>query len=202
MLDPDVVLSDYALSLLSFYFFSQLMRAQKKIEGLFFLFSGISTFLGGTYHGFFPLKTETVLGKTFWISTLSFLALAANQLWFYLLKITGRNLKYQRNFLGLAALLFIGHALFRDHRFLWGILYYSLPLFLLGIVLFWGVLRKSQTENLLGLGAIFSLMMASVLQQKGIGIHSQYFDHNALYHLISFGSLILFYGFFRRGQTC
>lgn len=202
ILDPDVVLSDYALSLLSFYLFGKLLKNQKKIEAFFFLFSGVSSFLGGTYHGFFPLKTETVMGKTFWMSTLLFLALAANQLWLYLFKQANNFSQRGKIFLGLATLFFLAHALFKDHRFIWGIFYYSLPVLCLGGWLLRSYCRNQEPQKLVGLAAILSLVVASLLQQMGIGVHPLYFDHNALYHLISFGSLWLFYVFFRRNKTC
>jgi hypothetical protein len=203
LLDPDVVLSDYALTGLSFFLSSKMKGLKKDTQSLFFLFSGLSSFFGGTYHGFFPNKTQTFLGKAIWVVTLLCLAIAANCLWAHLLKrqsFPGRQKSFWILFF--LTLAFGLHAFFMDHRFFWGILYYAFPLLVLAVQQLADYVRLRKVQSRMGLMAIGGLFIASILQQLKIGIHPHYFDHNALYHLVSFVSLILFYEFFRREDLC
>lgn len=198
ILDADVVLSDYALCVLSLFLSQKLFSRNQKIEGLFFFFSALASFVGGTYHGFFPDKTGTPLGKTLWLFTLLSVALSANCIWFFLMKRTLPQVeKRVKEGVYLATSLFILHALLRDHRFMWAIVYYAVPILSLGVFLIRENLRSPSPQAKTGLAAIGTLLGASVLQQLKVGIHPKYFDHNALYHLISFGSLILLYLFFK-----
>jgi len=203
ILDPDVTLSDYGLSVLSFIFSSKLYFRGKKTEAYFFLFSGLSSFWGGTYHGFFPQKTETVWGKTTWLLTLFSLAFAANCIALWLVKrILVDVPKSTWVVMSIATSLFMVHVTFQDHRFFWGVIYYAIPVLGLGLLLLFYFFKLKDSHSALGLLGVVTLVIASILQQLQVGRNWPIIDHNALYHLISFVSLILFYQFFKKGEPC
>lgn len=198
VLDLDVVLSDYALCFLSLILSKKLASRNQKLEALFFFFSALASFVGGTYHGFFPEKTGTILGKTVWVVTLFSVALTANCIVFYLIRRfrTEREEKI-KGVVYLVTSIFLLHAVFRDHRFVWAILYYVIPILSLGLLLIVENIKSPSSRARTGILGVGTLLGASILQQLKVGIHPKYFDHNALYHLISFGSLICLYLFFK-----
>jgi hypothetical protein len=69
--EPVAVSTDYMTTLMCFYFYTQLKKQRKDSVinnwSIFFLLFGLSTFLGGTSHGFFAVH-EGVGYKTFWLS--------------------------------------------------------------------------------------------------------------------------------------
>ncbi len=55
--------------------------------------------------------------------------------------------------------------------------------------------RLRSAPFLLVIGGILVSFVAAFIQQAGLGIHPDYFNHNSTYHLVqAFGLLILFKG--------
>jgi len=190
VLDLDVVLTDYLVGT-ECLCFAVLSKNNKGalFSFLFFLSVAISAFLGGTYHGFFPLKTSTASGFLIWICTLAGIGGTAVCLWHFL---TG-SIKISL----VLWLAFIFYVSFIDHRFWVAVIFYLLPLTLFIFTNAKSYWKHPNTQARWGVIAGLTTLVASIFQQRKIGIDPHYFDHNALYHLLEMAALLCFYFCFK-----
>lgn len=199
MTDPDVTLTDYGLAILCAAFLWRLWRGRGLgLPGpwlaLFFAGTGTAAVLGGTVHGFFPLE-GTRTHDLLWTGTLIALGVAAFAAWGLGARLVLRD-GLARGLIGLTALVFLGYvalvlAGYREFRV--AILHYApATVFLLLAVLVAHRRRPDPGFRLAAAGLVLSFV-AAVLQQLGVGVHPVRLDHNALYHLLQAGALLLLY---------
>ncbi len=200
MSEPDVTLTDYGLTILCAVFALALYRngdPRRALRGWFVLFfaaAGAAPLFGGTVHGFFPHGADPI-GGVLWIATLLAIGVGAfagtaigARLWF------GSSLT--RWITAAAALQLVGYTflvLAGSRTFRIAVVnYLPAALFLL---LALGVCYQRQPERSLALAAIGLVLtfVAAAIQQIGIALHSVYFDHNALYHLVQAFALALIF---------
>jgi hypothetical protein len=85
--------------------------------------------------------------------------------------------------------------LFYSQRFTIVILNYVPAMVALLVVNIREYVRTSSTPYLLVIGGILVILVAACIQQAGLGIHPNYFNHNSTYHLVqALGLLLLFKG--------
>jgi hypothetical protein len=215
MLEPTTTITDFILAALSFYYGHMLYRFHARsgnkdalnrrydeFWGIFFLFLGIGSLLGGVAHGFINLKGSYPVLVKAWPFTVMNLGFAS----FYLLLIIA--LEYfprQRGILSFIAyfkmlaffLLMYGYPKkyfgdFDNVSFKLVLFDYGPVLFLLLIMNLWDFIKtKSSAAKLMCMSVLVSII-GSCVQASGYTIHPQ-FNHNDLYHVISMFSLYLMY---------
>lgn len=199
MTDPDVTLTDYGLAILCAAFVWRLWRGPGLgLPGpwlmLFFAATGVAAILGGTVHGFFALE-GTPGHDILWSATLIAIGVAAFAAWGLGARLVLRD-GLARGLIGLTALVLTGYtglvlAGYREFRV--AVLHYvPATVFLLLAVLAAHRRRPRAGLRLAAAGLALSFV-AALLQQLGIGVHPVRFDHNALYHVLEAGALVLLY---------
>jgi hypothetical protein len=86
--------------------------------------------------------------------------------------------------LGLLYLAYVAVVLWISRRFVIAIAAYLPATLLLLVVLAGRWRRHRETASLLGIIGVLLTLLAAGLQQAGVGVHPEYFDHNALYHAV------------------
>jgi hypothetical protein len=198
--EPDVTLTDYGLALecgvcayLLWYRGDPAQRLRIWFT-LFFGAVGLAALLGGTVHGFF-LDVTTTGYRLLWPATLLAIGLAGLAAWGIAATIQFSG-PAARAIPALAGILLAGYAalvISGMQEFLIAIAFY-LPAaaFLLGVLVL--TYRRTASRQVLAATAGLGLtLVASGLQQAGVGLHPLYFNHNALYHLIQAVALLLIF---------
>jgi uncharacterized membrane protein len=189
--EPDVTLTDYVLALECSVICWLLWRRAAKESPLkiwaivFFAATGAAALSGGTVHGFF--LDESQFGhRVLWPLTLLLLGVAALSAWIIgaHLLLHGRGV---RAISIAASIVFVGYGVvvvFVSQNFAVAIANY-LPacLFLLATLVV--VSRRRPARPLVfGIAALVLTLVSGALQRARIGLHPDYFNHNALYHLL------------------
>jgi hypothetical protein len=200
MHEPAVTLTDYGLAvecaiIAAWIGFTPTSRmGLRRAATCFFVFLGLSAALGGTVHGFFPDENSAVC-QFLWQLTLQSIGLASVSTW-----IVGANLiatGRAARWLTFAALpqfvFYVPHALFFQQAF-WIAFTIYLPAALL---LFAGFCRGASRDGhrFLLVGAAGSVLSfgSSLIQFMRIGIDRDYFNHNALAHVVEGVAVVLFF---------
>ena len=201
--DPDVVFTDLALALLGAYFGRRLwsMRSGALTNAGAVLMGGLSSaaLWGAVFHAFFPAGTATTPGFIAWVPvTLSIVVAAAAMLDLALLILVPRlPPRGCRAIVATYAVAFAGVVVLVDESFTSIVRFYvpALLLFLVGAG--WQAIRtRSAGWSLIAAGLIMSAG-AAVLQQAKVAVHPDYFDHNAVYHVVQCLALVFLYLGFR-----
>lgn len=199
MTDPDVTLTDYGLAILCAVFVWRLWRWRRLgLPGRwllrFFAGVGAAAALGGTVHGFFALE-GTPEHDILWSATLIAMGVAAFAAWGLGARLVLRD-GLARGLIGLTAFVFLTYvaivlAGYREFRV--ALLHYvPATVFLLLAVLVAHARRPDPGFRLAAAGLVLSFA-AAVLQQLGVGLDPAWLDHNALYHILEAGALVLLY---------
>jgi hypothetical protein len=206
MTQVDVSLTDYALTAECAWFAYRMARLRMATESsgaafmVFFISIAIAAAAGGTVHGFF-LDKSTVGYRVLWpfalivmgITALSGVHIAA-ALQF------SRPVAVYINRIALAVFLaYIVVVLFIRRDFLIAILDYLPALIFIGTAFLLAHLRRRKPAFLIGFLGVCVMLVAAAAQQAKLGIHPQYFDHNALYHFLQ--AIALFMVFLAARET-
>ena len=200
MEEIDVALTDYALTVLCLVFVFMLIKGHSNSSArnwfaMMFLSVGLAAALGGTVHGF--IHENTLFHTIFWRSTIVLIGVSALSAWVLgALIMLGNKGRERIRVLALVNFVFyLFYVLFFNQSFAVAVVNY-LPSAIFLLIGF-GITYK-RTLNRLALVALSGLILTFVaagIQQLEIGIHAQYFDHNALYHVIqAFGLFLVFSG--------
>ncbi len=200
LMEPDVALTDFGLTIECAVLATLLSRQNRRRDAVRFWFIvlffalGFGSFLGGIEHGFIEDKTSKVQGLV-WAATLMSIGIAALAAWV----IGARLLFFERVvrwITGTAVLVFAFYSvivlwLIRD--FWIAVVYYLPASFFLLAVLLIEYRRTPQRYHRAGVAGLGLTIVAAIVQQAGFGLHPQYFNHNALYHLIQALGFLLIY---------
>jgi hypothetical protein len=198
--EPDVTLTDYGLFTECAAFAWLIARRPAKLAALrswivlFFLFTALAAFFGGTVHGFFSGETASV-GRVLWKASMLAIGATALTVW-----AIGARLMFARHgaerIVAVAAGLTAAYAaviLFVSDAF-WVAVAGYLPA---AVFLFVGFLRAALRERVrwarLGAWALALSFGAAAIQQLRVALHPVYFNHNALYHLVQAVALALLF---------
>src|SRR5205085_3651995 len=184
LLQPDVALTDYFLTAECALFVWLLSRRRPHASHtndfvLFFAATGTAALLGGTVHGFFP-DQPSVGAEAFWRLSLVVVGIIAFSLWSLWsdLFFSTKAAKIIRILAAVELLLFALYVLPETRPFRVAIADYLPPVIIL--MLSWCRLYARQPNRRV-LGAALGLTLAllpSYLQQRHVGIHPLYFNHN------------------------
>jgi hypothetical protein len=200
--DPDVVFTDLGLALLGAYLGWRLWTGRGALSrpGAI-LMAGLASaaFWGAVFHAFFPAGTGTAWGFMAWLPVaLSIVVAAAAMLELALLVLVPRLPPGGRRAIVAAyAAGFAGVVVLVDESFTSIVRFYvpALLLFLAGAA--WRAIRsRGAGWGLIASGLIMSAA-AAVLQQAKVSVHPDYFDHNAVYHVVQCLALVFLYVGFR-----
>jgi hypothetical protein len=200
LLEPDVALTDFGLTLLSGGFAAWLARWSAPDTPLrlpfvgFFAAVAVAALLGGITHGFLP-DEQARLYRAIWIATLLAIGAAALASW----AIGARLIFSERTsgrVIAFAALLFAAYVvavLFVSQSFAVAIVHY-LPAAAFLLFAFAAAWRRRRSQFLAaGIAGVVLTFVAAAVQHGRIGLHPRYFNHNAFYHLIQAFALLLIF---------
>jgi hypothetical protein len=198
--DIDSTLTDYALTAFSLWAVFSLRRlsasdkAKHALWSVFFSAVAVASFLGGTVHGFI-IDDSTIVHHILWRLTLAAVGLAAFCAWGISgIFISGRvNLKYWLGVAGVAYLIYLGVIVFVSQNYAVVILNYApAMLFLLFVSAFQFFKKRVLSCKYIFWGMVLTFAAAAV-QQLRMALSTEYFDHNATYHLVQGIGLFLIY---------
>ena len=151
----------------------------------FFIFLGVSTATGGTVHGFFPDESSAG-SQILWKLTLLSVGLTSMSAWIVAAGIlsSGRNQRW----LAFVALPQVGvygtNVLLVTQKFWITMTIYLPAAFLLLTAFGYTFWRDRRSFLLVGALGLVLTFVAAYVQVNRISIHPQYFNHNALYHVV------------------
>ncbi len=203
MNEPDVTLTDFALTVECLLLSSLLYLARKRclapVNGWFhvlFLATGLASAAGAVVHGF--MTPSAGAASPVWALTLFALGASGAACWNlsgFFLALPPARLRMLKQ-ITLIALSLYGFYVFSGQRkFITAIVAY-LPgaLILFGsLVRFYFVQRSPTAIN--GLVALFLTLLSAAVQQLKVDLVPNVLGHNALYHLIQMVALFLLFRF-------
>jgi hypothetical protein len=203
--DPDVVFTDLGLAILAAWLgwrlWARTAPGTLPRAGVVLL-GGLASaaFWGAIFHAFFPDDTATLPGFIAWIPvSLSILIVGATLLELSLRLLAPRlTPPIRRSLVAVYAAAFATVVLLVDESFSSIVRFYVPPLLLF--------LAAAVRQSIRGASAAWTLIAvaftisagAAVLQQAEVSIHSVYFDHNAVYHVVQAVAVVLLYLGFQR----
>lgn len=188
--EPDVTLSDFALTLLCTAFsvatlrHPRLSKLQRYVWSLFFASIAFASLTGGLVHGCFN-EPSTGIYQLLWRLTLLLIALTTACIW----RLAGDlviNPRYHRYLFAGILFIFICQAwviLLVSQNFLVVIVGYLPALLGWMTALIWDKQSRMLRAHQWIVAGIVIGIVAALLQQLHVAIHPQYFNHNATYHL-------------------
>ncbi len=195
MLEPDVTITDYILAAQCLCF-ALLIHKKSPNSPWLFLFGSlcIASLAGGTVHGFLPEETSLAYAIS-WRSTLIAIGAMALAAWYVGVAFLSKKLVTQWIKKGAIAqfFLFTLIILFYSQQFLLAALNYLPAVIFLFIIFMREYFRIKERALLFGAASIILTFAGSFIQIAKISLHLQYFNHNALYHVIQFVALCLLF---------
>jgi hypothetical protein len=199
LLEPDVALTDFALTIACAVFAAWLHRTGEPGElrrffVVFFAAVGAASLLGGIAHGFFADK-ETLLFRVVWTATLAALGGAAFASWAAGARLWMSQTAAERMTLMAAVLLaaYIVVIVFVSRTFVVAIIHYLPATIFLLVSFVVAYRRRPEAFLMFGILGMLLTFVAAGIQQGGIDLHPVYFNHNALYHLVQGIALALIF---------
>lgn len=197
MLEPDVALTDFLLTLECAAFAASLWRRAaswlQMAFAAFFTAIAVSALLGGLVHGYYPETSS--LFKELWAGTLLSLGVAAAAAWLASAQILLPRVP-TRWIIGIVAFAFALYAwvvVAIRSEFKIAILNYLPAVVLLTVAFVIDYSRYKETALLLGSIGFALTYAAAAVQQLRLSLAPPYFDHNASYHLIQAIALALIF---------
>jgi hypothetical protein len=202
--EPGVVFTDLGLAILGAWFAWRLAslpgRGPLGRSGAVLMAGLASAALwGAVFHAFFPEDTATLAGFIAWIPVSLSIVVAAAALLDLGLRALAPRLRQpaRRSLVTVYAVAFAAVVLLVDESFTSIVRFYVPALLLFLIAATARAIRDGGGWILLALGLALSAG-AALLQQLEVAFHPVYFDHNAVYHVVQAGALVLLYRGFRR----
>jgi hypothetical protein len=198
-----VTLTDYGLTVLCSWFAWSLWRQGTRTQHfqvlwtIFFASIAAASLTGGTVHGFF-LDESTWGYRLLWPTTQLAIGITAASAWVLIGALISNSPTKIKKWVLFAVTIFLVYTsvvIFYSQSFTVVILNYLPAMIALLAATFREYIRTRSKPFLLVSCGILVSFVATFVQQAGIGIHANYFNHNSTYHLIqAFGLLILFKG--------
>lgn len=191
MTEPDVTLTDYALTVLCLFFLTRLKKSKTRsypftfVWQIFFASVAFASFIGGTVHGFF-LDPSSLGHQVLWPMTLLSIGVTASAGWI-LAGLYFWGAPAPKWLISFSIVCFLAYSLtviFVSQSFVVVILNYLPAMVALFISAFVAYQRTRLPSFLWILGGIGISFFAAYVQQAQLGLHPQYFNHNSTYHLL------------------
>jgi hypothetical protein len=200
--EPDVVFTDLGLALLGGYFGWRLWipgpGVLRRLGAILMAGLASAAFWGAIFHAFFPEESATRPGFVAWIPVaLSIMVAAASMLELALrILVPALSSRSRMAIIAMYSGVFSAIVLLVDESFE-SIVRFYVPALLLFLI---ASIRQAIGRRGNGWGSISAGLLISVgaalLQQARVALHSDYFDHNAVYHVLQGIALaFLYFGF-------
>jgi len=186
-----VALTDFALAIECMIFVAILSAMGKWgvpfKTGFIFFFTcnAFASFFGGMMHGYFPDRQRGP-GGIFWRGALISVGASTIAIW-----AIGTQLIFSADISNYATVVafsaFLLYTVFLFSRvppFSWAVIFYLPSALFMTVAFLIAYIRAGELEILYGLTGAFLTLVAALIQRRKIGLHSQYFNHNALYHVV------------------
>jgi hypothetical protein len=201
--DPDVVFTDLGLALLAAFFAWRLWTGRTgvlpRLGAVLMAALASAAFWGAIFHAFFPGQTSTAPGYIAWMPVALSIGAAAATMVDLALRVIVPGLapRSRRAIVAVYAAGFAAVVFLVDESFTSIVLFYvpALVLFLLGARL-QTIRTHDRGWRLITVGLLITVG-AALLQQAKLAIHVEYFDHNAVYHVLQGIALAFLYVGFR-----
>ena len=196
MTEPAVTLTDYALAIECAAFVIALSRLDARDKELclwfivFFASIAAASVLGGTVHGFF-LAASSPGRRILWPATILAILVTSLAAWNIgaILQLDERRATIVRRLATAQLVLFSLVVLIVTSKFYVGIIAYLPSTLFLLFALVTTYRRRPDRAVRWGIAGLGLTLVAAAVQQLRLGIHTVYFNHNALYHLIQGAAL-------------
>ena len=205
--DPDVVFTDLGLAVLGAYLAWRLWNAPDRgtlRAGGGMLLGGLASaaLWGAIFHAFFPAGTATRAGFIVWMPVaLSVMTVGATLLDLGLRGVLPRLAPPKRRaIVATYAVSFAAVVLLVDESFSTIVRFYGPAVVFFLIVAGREAMRTRAVGWTQVTAGLTASVAAAVMQQMRVAIHPVYFDHNAVYHVVQGGAVILLYLGFRRAS--
>lgn len=200
MTEPDVAITDYLLTIESWWLATWLVSEPSPHPQLqfwfavFFVATGVAAALGGTVHGFFQAN-PSAMGTFLWRASLTSIGIVAGAAWMIASMLLWSD-HYAGTIVTVLALALIVYAvvIFAINDAFWVAIVAYLPSTVLLIVAYgWRYRATGDTALAIGLGGLGLTLVAAVGQRLRIGFHPVYFNHNAVYHAVQAVALFMIF---------
>lgn len=193
MLEPDVTLTDLALTAQCTAFSVLLIRRSRGEPDLFRLFAALftslaaSSFLGAVWHGVFS-DSDTVAGRWIWFATMAALAVASAILWYIAAALLrpGRWQGLTRRLARFQLVTQLVISAFVTDAFVVGAIGMSLPV----VPLVHGYLRVYKTTGarraLVGVAGFALAVLSGLVIVFDVSLAPRWASANAVYHVLQF----------------
>jgi len=206
--DPDVVLTDLALAVLGAYLAWRLARARASDamtgSGVVIMAALASAALAGAaFHAFFPAGTSTRPGFVAWMPVALSIVVVGMALLALALRVAAPRVPApaRRTVTAAYGIAFAGTVLLVDESYRTIVCFYA-PVVLVFLVVAGRQALRSRSAGWTMIAASFALsLLAAAVQQARVSVHPEYFDHNALYHVLQGIALVLLYRGFLGAAT-
>jgi uncharacterized protein DUF6962 len=195
--EPATLLTDYALAGVTAWLALLLFRERggrraRSLWTLAFAALALGALLGGTWHGFAPVLSETAL-TLLWKATVLAIGVASFGMLAGSSAATTPSAGAKALFWIAAAklALYSGWMLFHS-EYIWVIADTGLALAAVAALHVWSAIRARDGASLWILGGAGASLLAAAVQARGFALHPN-FNHNDLYHVIQIGAMLLFY---------
>jgi hypothetical protein len=191
MNEPAVALTDFMITALCMIlcwkmwsFPVERKSLQLNFMGVFAC-AGLAALFGGIVHGFMPTD-DNGWTNFLWMATLITVGISSYNLWLINFEIlaSGPLVRWGRLIARVLLVGYIGLVLFVTQEFYIAILSYIPASVVLFLLLLMRTIRLPTRFNWSGLIGLLLTFVAAFVQQKEIGIHPEYFNHNVLYHVL------------------
>jgi hypothetical protein len=202
--DPDVVFTDLGLAILGGYLGWRLWTAAGRSamarQGAVILWALASAaFWGAVFHAFFPLGTRTSSGFLAWVPVVLSIVAVAGALLDLGLRVSVPRLPPRGRWaiVALYALAFASVTLLVDSSYGVIVRFYA-PVLVLFLIAATVHAARTRSPGWTQIAVSFAIsLLAAALQQARVALHPEYFDHNAVYHVLQGVALVLMYRGFR-----
>ena len=161
---------------------------------MFFSTLAAASLAGGTFHALSP-GAGAPGRRILWIVTLVAMGGAALAAWIVALhmRVSPERVRVVARFLAIAFAGYCAVVLWVTDAYVVAIAaYLPAALFLLAVLVS-AYRRTGQLSVLVGIIGLLLTFVAAGVQQLGLSLHAEYFDHNALYHVLqALGLFLLF----------
>lgn len=204
MNEADVALTDVGLSVLAG--FCAVRLATLAPRGAFAALSAVlmgglasAALWGAVFHAFFPAKTATAAGIVAWIPVVLSIVVVGAAVLELALRVLAPRLPggVRHAIVVVYAIGFAGGGCFGDRSFATIVFFYAPALLVAFVATAWRALRTRDRAWGLVAGGFAISGAAAVLQQARVSLDPVYFNHNAVYHVVQAGALVLLYQGFR-----
>ena len=198
--EPAVTLTDFALALKCLVLTALIAtratsdETRRKWIVVFFGSLTAAPLLGGIVHGFITDK-HSLAHAIFWNATLIAIGVTALATWMIvsLLSLRGRGQCILQRAAIVIFALYTASIIGLNNSFYIAVVHYLPPALIFTAVVA-NLYRKSRTtRRLAALTGLLMTFAAALVQQLKVAVHPEYFDHNALYHLIQGVAVLLIF---------